>query len=92
VKVTLTEIDSTIERGNRWIRYRDERGSWGSRYTVLDGERPRGALFLVVHGERSFEPQFPTIQPVVLHLPPREHMLGEIVSFCPEKPCAVVAP
>ena len=84
--ITLSEIGSTIERGNQWTLYRSVTQIMAialNRYD--DGRKASGVLFLVVHGERNFEPQFPTIQTGVLYLPPLGRLQGEIVGCCPEK-------
>ena len=86
MKITLTEIDSTIKRSNKWTRYRDVTQIMGFALHIHDyGRMASGVLFLVVHGERYFEPQVPIIQPGVLRLPPLGRLQCEIVSFCPEK-------
>ena len=60
MKITLTEIDSTIERSNKWTRYRDVTQIMGIALHIHDdGRKASGVLFLMGHGERYFEPQFP---------------------------------
>lgn len=90
MKITLTEIDSTIERSNQWTLYRDVTQIIGIALHIHDdGRKASGVLFLMGHGERYFEPQVPIIRPGVLHLPPLGRLQCEIVSFCPKNPWAV---